>query len=415
MAPLLRLLRILLATFPQMLLSGGALVLLLAAVLLVLLQYRRVATMEAELFGVAKHSPMAEVQRSFFYGLLGGVIGSLLFSLAGVGLVTAPGTASALLYLWPVSILLGMLNPRFICFAYSATILSLSSLVFGWPRIDVASTIGLVAVLHMVEALLVWISGASCATPMSLHRANSTAIPGFMLQRFWPVPLILPIFSLAGGGLVDMPAWWPLLRPEISLVPGGGVLGWGLLPVVVTMGYSDLAISASPEVRARQSSGVLLAYSALLFLLAVGAAHFRPLAWVAALASGFGHEAMAVWSGRVQLLGVPYLRPPTRGVGVLDVLPGSPAEAAGLRTGAVILMVDDFEVHTRDELHQALMRSPAVIRLQYRTGRQLEQSRLLRPAEGLFAFGAILLPEPGEKPIAKTRRPAFFRWSGLEK
>jgi hypothetical protein len=397
---------------PQMITSGWAVLLLLVAVFLVYMQYRRIAMMETELYGVAKHSALAQTQYSLFMGILGGVIGSFVLTLAGVGLVESGGSASALLYLWPVSIALGAINPRFFCFAYSATLLSVSCLLFGWPNINIPSVVGLVAVLHMVEAFLIRMSGATCATPVSVGGRMGEAVPGFMLQRFWPVPLVLPLFSVAAIAPVDMPAWWPVLSPASGLVTA---LGWHLAPVVVTMGYSDMAIAAPPSVRARQSMVSLLIYSGALLLLAVGAQHFPSLLWVAALFSGLGHETMAVLSGRLQLVRPPYLQRPTRGVGVLDVLPGSAAEAGGLRSGTVIVTVDDFEVHTKEQLHGALMAAPAYVSIMFRHGRQLEHCRLPRPAEGLFGFGAILLPEPGERAMARVRRPALFRWSGLER
>jgi hypothetical protein len=412
---LLGILRLLVTALPEILLNGWAVTLLLVAVLLVLIQYRRVAGKEAELYGVAKHAPLEQTLYSLFMGLVGGVIGSVVLSVAGVGLVEIPGAASALLYLWPVSVALGAINPRFFCFAYSGALVSLVYLVTGWPAVDVPSLMGLIAVLHMVEAFLIWLSGATCATPMSISGRLDEAVPGFVIQRFWPVPLVLPIFSLFADSPVEMASWWPLLRPDPALVSTVIPFGWEFVPFVVTMGYSDLAISAPPEVRARQSSRVLLGYSAMLLLLAVGAGYWRPLMWVAAVFSALGHEAMAVWSGRVQLLAEPYMKPPGKGVAVLDVLPGSPALAAGIRPGSVIVTVDDFEVHTREQLHQALLDAQAYVRVMYRNGRQLENCRLPRPPEGLFGFGVILLPEQGDRAMARLRRPVFFRYHGLEK
>lgn len=414
MASLLGIFKVLLETLPKVILNGWALTLLLVAVLLVYLQYRRVEAKEAELYGLAKHSPLEQTFYSLIVGVFGGAVGSTVLSLAGVGLVNVPGTASALLYLWPVSVILGAINSRHFCFAYSGALVSLVYLIFGWPRVDVPSLIGLVAVLHMVEALLIWLNGATCATPLSISGRLDQAVPGFMIQRFWPVPLVLPIFSAMSTSPVDTPLWWPLLRPDQFLNHAVG-FGWQFMPFVVTMGYSDLAITAPPEVRAKQSSGIMFGFSAILLALAVGAGFWRPLMWVAVLFSAVGHEAMAVWSGRVQLLGEPYLRRPGKGIGILDVLPGSPAMAAGLGSGSVILTVDDFEVHSRDQLHEALMASPAYVRIMYRNGRQLEQCRLPRPPEGLFGLGVILLPESDDRPVARLRRPAMFRRTRLER
>ena len=414
MASLLGIIKVLLDTLPKVILNGWALTLLLVAVLLVYMQYRHVEAKEAELYGIAKHSPLEQTFYSLIVGVLGGAAGSAVLSLAGVGLVNVPGTASALLYLWPVSVLLGALNSRHFCFAYSGALVSLIYLIFGWPRIDVPSLMGLVAVLHMVEALLIWLNGATCATPLSIGGRMDEAVPGFMIQRFWPVPLVLPLFTAVSASPADTPMWWPLLRPD-QLLNHAVDFGWQFVPFVVTMGYSDLAITAPPEVRAKQSSAVMFGFSAVLLALAMGAGLWRPLMWLAVAFSAFGHEAMAVWSGRVQLLGVPYLKRPAKGVGVLDVLPASPALAAGLGPGSVILTVDDQEVHDREQLHNALMAAPAYVRIMYRNGRQLEQCRLPRPPEGLFGLGVILLPEAGDRPVARLRRPHMFRRTRLER
>lgn len=412
MATLLGMARLVVTTLPQVLLSGWAAALLLVAVLLAYLQYRRIATTESELHGVALHPALEQTQQALLAGVAAGVAGSFVLTVAGVGLAEMPGTASALLYLWPVSLLLGAVNPRFYCFAYAATLVSICRLVTGWPNVEIPSLLGLVAALHMVEALLILMNGAAGATPVSLAGKAGDPVPGFALQRFWPVPLVLPLFTPETAQTLTMPAWWPLIGSEAM---GAGALGWQLIPAVVTMGYSDLAITAPPARRARQSSLVLLAYSAILLLLSAGAARFAPLLWAAALFSGFGHEAMAVWSGQVQLRGLPYLRRPERGVGVLDVVPGSPAYLAGLRSGAVILAVDDYEVHSRSQLHELLLSSQAYVRLMYRNDREVSHTRLPRPEQGFLGLGVITLPEHGDPELATMGRPAFFRWFGLER
>lgn len=415
MKSLLGMSKLIVAALPQVVLSGWAALLLLIATFLVFVQYRRVAVTETEVHGIAKHSAWGQTWRSLLVGLLGGAIGSFVLAWTGIGMVEFQGKAPAILFLWPLSIVLGAINPRFFCFAYSGTILALVRLITGWPQVDIPSIIGLVAVLHFVEALLIWTDGDTCATPMAIAGEGGQAVAGFTLQRFWAVPLVIPLFSPSVIAPLIMPSWWPLLRPDALLTGNLTGLGWQLLPAVVTMGYSDLAITAPPKQRTRQSAGILLGYSLILLLLAIGAGHWAPLMWVAALFSGLGHEAMAVWSGRLELVGRPYLRRPDRGVAVLDVLPESPAAAAGLSTGAVILAVDDYEVHSKQQLHDALMSSPAYVRIMYRNGRQLEHTRLPRPEQGLLGLGIIALPEPGEAVVTKYRQPAFFRRSGLEK
>lgn len=407
MQSLLTLTHHLLTSLPQLWFSLWALLLLLLAAVIVFMQYRRIALTESELYGLPLRSPLLQTQQSILAGFAGGIGGSILLSAAGVGLVQATGSASALLYLWPLSILLGALNSRLICFAYSGALLSFSHLLFGWPDIDVASVLGLIAMLHLIEALLIWVSGAASPTPLSFPGRGVGPAPGFLLQRYWPVPLVLPHFIGGSAAALDMPAWWPLLGPSSQ--------GWEFLPLVVILGYSDLAIASPPEVRARQSSGLILLYSGALLGLAVAASYWEPALWLGAAFCGLGHEAMVVLSGRRQFLSEPFFRRPGRGVGVLDVIPGSPAERAGMRRGMVIVSVDDQEVHSRPQLHEALLSAPANVSIIFRNGRQLEHRRLPRPPEGYYGLGAILIPDPGESPMVRLHPPAFFRLFGVQK
>ncbi len=415
MQSLLYMAQYLLKSLPELLFSVWAILLVLVAAAIVFAQYRRMALTEAELFGLAMRSPLMQTQYSLLVGLFGGIAGSMLLSVAGVGLVQIPDATSALLYLWPVSIVLGALNPRLICFGYSATAVSLSYLLFGWPEIDIPSVLGLVAMLHMVEAFLIWSNGSACPTPISIPGKYDEPVPGFLLQRYWPVPLVLPLFSSGSNAVVTMPNWWPLLRPDPAHQLITGQLGWEFLPLVVVLGYSDLAIASPPEARVRQSSGLMLLYSATLLLLAILGGYYRPVLWIAALFSAVGHEAMVVVAGRIQMTGMPYLQRPARGLAILDVVPGSPASHAGLRSGMVILSVDDYETNNREQVHEAFLSAPANVSVLYRRGRQLEHCRIPRPAEGLYGFGVIPLPEPGDRALARMKRPGFFRWFGVEK
>jgi len=404
---LLTLLHHLLTTLAHQWLSFWALLLLLLAAALVFMQYRRVALMETELYGLPLRSPLLQTQQAILAGLAGGIAGSILLAAAGVGLVQTASSASVLLYLWPLSILLGALDPRLICFAYSGALLSFSHLLFGWPDIDVASLLGLIAMLHLIEAILIWVGGAASPTPLSFPGRGPGPAPGFLLQRYWPVPLVVPHFGGASAAAVDMPSWWPLLGPS--------GLGWELLPLVVILGYSDLAIASPPEARARQSSGLILLYSGILLSLAVAAGYWGPALWLGAAFCGLGHEAMVVLSGRRQMSREPFFRRPGKGVGVLDVIPGSPAERAGIRRGTVIVSVDDQEVHSRSQLHEALLSAPANVSIIFRDGRQLEHRRLPRPQDGYYGLGAILIPDPGESPLVRLHPPAFFRVFGVKK
>lgn len=382
---------------------------------LVYTQYRRVAATEVELYGLAKNAPLSQAWEAVMHGVLGGVLGSFMAVWGGISLVIPPDAPSPVLYLWPVALVLSLVHPRLICFAYATTLIGLGHLLTGWPRVDVPSLVGLVGVLHLVEAFLIRMGGAACATPVVFGNGQQEPVPGFQLQRYWPVPLVFPFLiaasGAASGSALAMPDWWPLVRPDTLLFPGGlDQAAYFLVPVVVVMGYGDLAVTAPPAERARRAAGQLLRYSLLLLALAVLSRFWRPLLWVAVLYSAVGHEWLIQRSVRSQLGGVPFLQRPRRGVGVLDVLPGSFAAAAGLRSGSVVLEVSGREVFSRSDLHEALVEAPSYLRLVYKNGWQLESSRIARPEGGLMSFGAILLPEPGDPALVAVGGSLLGRW-----
>ena len=71
---------------------------------------------------------MRETAAAAIYGLGGGFLATVLFIALGVS-VTNAGAA----YLWLAAILLMLFHPRFLCFAYAGSLVSILNLLFGYP------------------------------------------------------------------------------------------------------------------------------------------------------------------------------------------------------------------------------------------------------------------------------------------
>ena len=166
-----------------------------------------------------------------FRALPAGLLGSLLLVLAGI-------RAEAVTSLWllPVSGILALWQPRFLCLAYSGSLLCLSRLVWGIPQVEPPQLMALVALLHVAEGLLVLTEKSKGLRPRLIPVACSGSrgktlgekrLPGYQkrwdLQRFWPLPLVLltaarlPYAGLDGlwAAAAEMPGWWPLLGREL--------------------------------------------------------------------------------------------------------------------------------------------------------------------------------------------------------
>ncbi len=372
---------------------------------LVWMQYRRLASLEKQIHGFVLNDPIRSTASSAVYGIAAGIIGSLLLVFMGVVLLQQD-----IIYLWPAALLLMFVNPRFLCFSYAAGVLSVSHLVLGFPSdLNVAGIMALVAILHLMEGVLVLLSGGRVSTAVYVRR-QGRVIGGHLIQRFWPIPIMIIFFLQVSPEMaanpVQMPEWWPLVRVA---PPSGEAWARVLTPVVAALGYSDIAVSEAPRRRARRSAHQLWVFSLVLLFLSLGIAYWRPLVWVAALFSPLGHEAMIMYGSRKQMNDSPRYGPADYGVAVMDVSPRGAGAALGLQSEDIIVSVNGERVECRDDLLQQFRESPGSLRFTVIRG---ERVRFLRgrrtPAQDLEV---VTVPEPGDREqVDLARSGLLVRW-----
>ncbi len=375
----------------------------LLVLVLVAAQYSRVQSLEERLFGRAKNKAIYHTAVAIAFGLVAGLIASLLMVIVGVTVSDA-----GIRYLLPVAFGLFLIHPRFLCFSYSGGLLSLSYLIFGWPEINVAAITALVACLHAAESILIRWSGHSCATPLYFAGAGGDTLGGFNLQRFWPIPLLalyvirVPDVS-ALPGVIHLPDWWPLIKAAETTAPGTPV--FAMMPVVAALGYGDLALSSTPKEKARETSKNLFLFSVLLLIFAVIASRLPAFSWVAALFSPLAHEVVIKLGARREMSDPPIYRSPGCGVGILDVFQDGLAAKAGLKSGDVILEARGVPLENRQDLAKAVDQ-PGDILLLVRssngvkdgeTESSLRQVLISRESE---LIGLIPIPDKWDDPMA---------------
>lgn len=364
-------------------------------VLIVYFQYRRIARMEKDLYGRVFNPALPSTFSAALYGLIGGFTGSLILVSLGVSL-----RQGDVIFLLPVALLLMLIHPRLLCFSYAGGLLSVSYLVIGWPEINVPALMGLVAVLHLVEGLLVLTGGAQCRTPLFVRTDSGRVVGGFSLQRFWPLPLVVLLLlqldpSLVTEG-VDMPSWWPLIAAPAPDASGRWV--HVMFPVAAALGYADIALTSQPGRKARASARHLGLYSVALLAASVLAARIPAFLWVAALVGPGAHELMVIVGSRREQRGRPRFASPARGVMVLHTLRDSPASRMGVRPGDVILNVGGQPVNSRPDLKERLDQTGYFLDLEILRGKRLVDVFQRWSGGSYGSLGIVAVPDPGDSP-----------------
>ncbi|MEW6621880.1 MAG: PDZ domain-containing protein [Bacillota bacterium] len=375
-------------------------------VLLIGMQYSRMSAAKAKMFGVKDEPIWQHVLIASAYGLLGGVIGAFLMILAGVTI-----TSIGIGYLWGVAIVLLLISPRFLCFSYAGSIVSISYLLFGWPQIEVPQLMALVAILHLVESFLILVSGHLGAMPVYTQNANGETVGAFSLQKFWPIPIVA-LMVVAGspvGATVQMPDWWPVIKAFKPIDPGSSF--YAMLPVMAALGYGDIAITTTPQRKSYHSAALLFVYSIILFLLSVIASHYLYLAILPALFGALGHELTIYLGKKSQMRGKSLYTPPNVGVMVLDVLRSSPAMAMGIRSGDIILAVNGIRVDNKYHLGALLHSIYNNVEIEYvknNDNKIYREFLWVKPDE---PFGIIPVPERTDSPLVTlSAKGILVRW-----
>ncbi|MCR2806691.1 PDZ domain-containing protein [Paenibacillus soyae] len=369
------------------------------SVFIILLQYSRQMRMERQLFAVKLRNWLPLTLKAVLTGLLVGVA----MSLAGV-FIGASLTPTAVLWLWAVAAVLMLLRIRYLCFAYSAGIIVILQWVMGFTsldestgwlgstaaslaNIDAAGLLLLVALLHLAEALLVRWQGDGLSTPLFLEGKRGKLVGGYMLQGFWPVPLFLLVPATGGAASETQLPWSPLFGADWSQ-------GWTFVALPMMIGFTEMTRTMLPKAKTKHASNSLVIYGVVLAGAALAAWKVPALLPLAALLSIGLHEAMVWRSKLAESKGTPLFVHDSRGLRVLGVVPGTPAEAMGLLPGEILHKVNGARVSTKEELYAALALNSAFCRLEvFNNAGELKFAGRARYAGEHHQLGVILAPD----------------------
>lgn len=366
-------------------------------VFLVWLQYKRTVEMEEKLFGRYINSLREQTVTALLYGLIGGIVGSFLLIFVGVS-ITNVGIHIA----WLLALFLMLIHPRFICFSYAGGILSLVSLIFGYPKIDVPGLMAIVAILHFVEGVLVYTNGYKQPTPIFMKEEEYGIVGGFSLQKFWPLPLMILLTVVAEElpkEVINMPEWWPLVRPSPDIV--GKNFFYMMFPIVAGLGYGDISLTRFPEKKAKISALNLGIFSTILLILSILASRINIFKYAASIFAPLAHEFLIFYGRGIEKKNKPIFIPPEKGELVLDVFPNSPAKKMGLKKGDIITALNGISINNKEDIYKVLNNYPTFLWLDGKTTEgTIFSYEYSDYKKGVDSLGIILVPRDGDVQVS---------------
>jgi hypothetical protein len=386
---------------------------------ILILLYKRSDHLETGMLG--KSFPLIKkVSGSLLVGAVGGLLGSLMGFFVGISVddytqTGAGSLAEGIVYIWIIAILLSMINPRYLCFSYAGGLVAFSSLLIGFPPVNVPGLLSLIGILHLIESFLIWFDGHTYSVPVFLKRKDGGLVGGYIMNRIWPIPLI--VFAVlfgdnSGGaniaGIVNMPSWWPLLKHSAA----GGTRELLYLPVAlpVVLGYGDMAISKCPEERCSSSAKRLAVYSIILILLSVLASKMKAFAYIAALFAPLAHELLILYGAKEEEEGKPLFADRGIGVSVLYTVKGSPADLMGIEAGDVIVSFNGVTLYDDKQLSSYLAGYPPYIWLDIRKpggSRKTVEHKDYRT--GIGSLGALIIPKNIDRYYEINKGSSIFK------
>lgn len=382
-------------------------------IIIVYIQYRRIGKMEKQIIGINKESTALRVLKSSVIGIIGGLLGSFVIVFLGITI-----SVNDFWYIIVLAVLLMLIHPRFLCFSYAGGIISLLSLILGYPKVNVPSIMAIVAILHLIESFLILVDGDSAKVPVFVER-NKRIVGGFNMLKFWPIPFVVLIAQsqvIVQGGLTPSD-WWPIFRTS-ELMTTGGSLVFLMAGVIAALGYGDIAVTELPKRKIRRSARNLFIYSCILLVLSIYASYYDVFKVIAALFSPIAHEMLIQLGRNKESRGKPIFTAPNRGIKILDIIPRSPADRMGLKTGDVILSLNGFSINSNEDIKQLLYYRPTYITLEYINNKGvLTKKDFNNHNSNLGGLGVLIVPQDSSYHIVtqEIRSPLKVLYEKIKK
>lgn len=363
----------------------------LVLIVFVWAQYSRTQVLERSAFGVKISSTALEWSISIGVGLLVGLVISVLLDLLKIEF-----SLQDALWVWGTMLILGLIDVRWTCISYAMVPLALAKWVVWvaavkgvhlphWlsftTYIDLHSLLLLVGFAHIVEGILILSLARRNASPVFVQSRRGQIVGAFLLQHFWPIPLVV----MSAGSI--------------------------MMPLPILINWNEMAIEAMPKRIAQRAAPFVMLYGVMVTL----ATLLLPatFGWLIALSITVGvlHELLSALLRHRSLSGTPLFVRPSRGVRVLTTVAGSPARRLQVMPGETVIKISGMSVNSSYDIHFALDQNPAYAKLEVQDMRG--EVRFLGTTvydDAPHKLGIIAVPDEQARGYAQIYRMRVGRW-----
>ncbi|SDM20152.1 PDZ domain-containing protein [Sediminibacillus halophilus] len=338
------------------------------SVILLLLASTRRIKQERSQFGLKVFDVFSEAKNTWSVSLIGGILLSL--AAVGGGIVFSYPVlllVSAMMILLSISGRFTLLSAAY-TFGFSYLILLIAPPLIA-EYTDLAWTMdlqslnftGLALLLSaflLIEALL-FLRITSRATYPELVKGNRGKWVGrHRLKKM----AVIPFFTLVPSGIIEPFAdWWPVLHIQ------GESFGLILLPLLT--GLEQVVKGTKPVHAAKRIGRSVLILAFLTLGLAIGS-YFEPFLSLAAFGVALiGREWISFRFREMDKQEQPFFHPSEKGLLILGIIPGTPADQLGMLVGETIERANGQQIRNEQEFYSALQRNSAFCKLEVRDER----------------------------------------------
>jgi len=361
------------------------------------LKNKRTSMIQQMTIGEVIDTPLELTLSQLVIGILAGTIGSIILSVLGVSF----GNNSGIEFIFITSILLLIIRPRLVCFAYSGAVLGAVSMILNiilnsigkqsYINVNILSLTSFIAVLHMIEGIIVMVDGNRGAIPVFSNRDNKI-IGGFSFNRYWTIPIAVMISGDSSGtGIISAPAynWWPIIK-DSNLMTMLAVASLTFVPFYGVIGYSSVTFTKRKKEKVIGAGIGIFLYGVSLLIVSQLCSIGLMGEILALVYMPLGHELLIKFERMREKRGEYLYVSDENGISILEVAPNSVAFEAGIRRGDKILAINGEPVTSEVDILKAVKESTAMLPIKIKSQYGKINDYILQP--GNRRLGVLLVP-----------------------